>query len=78
MDGLKHKDGCLPKDRKHDVISPVLGLRCRNCGAERDAYKDMMKLLKHCKMYIVDGKGYAGTVEEELALIKNEFEKLGL
>jgi hypothetical protein len=78
IDGLNHKDDCLPSMRTTEVISPVTGMRCRNCGAEKDKYKDMIKLLKHCKMYIVDGEGYCGNEYEEVKILKKEFERLGI
>ena len=78
MDGLKHKSWCLPAARTTEVISPVVGHRCRNCKAEKDKYKEMISLLSHCKLFILTGKGYSATRYDEIELLRKEFEKVGI
>ena len=78
MYGLYHTQDCNPANRKTEIISPVVGFRCRNCGAEKDRYQETLDLLRHCKMFIVDGKGYCQTKAEKVALIKDGMERLGI
>lgn len=76
MDGIKHADDCFPGNRTTEIISPVVGFRCRQCGAETDRYKDMIKLLRLVKMFIVENKGYCESRNEEIAIIKEGMDEL--
>lgn len=34
MENIDHAETCLPKDRRTEIIAPVVGFRCKNCRAE--------------------------------------------
>ena len=52
MDGIKHKPDCFPGARTHEVVSPVIGHRCRNCGEESPSVGEFEKwkwMMDYCK-----------------------------
>lgn len=78
IDPIKHKHGCNPANRKTEIISPVVGMRCTECGEYYDKYESMRRLLEHAKMFIFEKRGYLPTLEKELELLKKHFDELGI
>jgi hypothetical protein len=54
----------LPKPKTVKLVHP-------------DDHNEMRALLRHCKMFIFENRGYCDTAAEERALIKESMEKLG-
>lgn len=44
----------------------------------QERIEDLERLLRWCKMFIVESAGYSATREEEVAAIKEEMERLGI
>ena len=44
-DPINHKPDCQPVLRKTQIIAPVIGMRCMNCGGETE-YNDLLSACK--------------------------------